>query len=294
MSIELKKATGERDFLLAMELESRISAACALDEHARHIGGLIFERFLLGESSAEFFDYCRLIYIDGALAGYALCFIDDGEYELDVLKEYRNRYKEIIEQIDALFEGRELSTEANTLDAALTDALCSYERLGEASFLAGLLLDDYTPRDVCWENETLRPLTQGDIENRAAYGHLPTGRPLAAQRYSELMQSPYYAYALDYVVTDNKSGSFAAYLTWWLDEKSKTALLEPVACLEEYRRRGIMQRALLSGLNELKERGFKAAYVSTSMKNVASRPLYMSVGFQKIGEAYEYVKHSSK
>jgi len=62
------------------------------------------------------------------------------------------------------------------------------------------------------------------------------------------MNSPSYRDALDLVVeTDN--AEIIAYCTLWDDPVSKIAILEPVACVREYRRKGIMKSTLLYGMN---------------------------------------------
>lgn len=292
MAISLKKASSEQDFLDVLDIESRICASSKLNNAPYHIGGLIFDRFLFKGGAPDYFDYGQLVFLDDTLIGYAMCFLDEdeNEYYFGLLPEYSSYYSEVIKLIDDLFKCTGYTTVANTNDAELTKALSHYSCSGEERYQAGIDLKKYNTQEVLWQNETIRFLKAEDIENRAEYGYIPTGEDLTTELYRSLMDSPYYSKAMDYVIFDNKSGQFAGFVSWWLDEKSNTALLEPVACLPDFRRRGIMKRALLYGLNELKKEGFSYAYVSTSLNNDEAISLYKCVGFEKIGTANEYIR----
>ena len=103
------------------------------------------------------------------------------------------------------------------------------------------------------------------------------------------MNSPSYCDAIDLVVqTDNSE--IIAYCTIWDDPVSEVAILEPVACVAEHRRKGIMKSTLLYGMNLLKKRGTNYIFVGTGGKNIASQTLYNSVGFFKYGTEYEWQK----
>lgn len=141
------------------------------------------------------------------------------------------------------------------------------------------------------DNQTaIARLTEADIDDRVKYADIPTDCPITRNIYESLMRGEYYKTAWDYVIRDTVTHEFIGFLTWWVDDESQTATLEPVACLPQFRRRGIMKRALSCGLTALKHRGVRYVYVSTSIRNEKSQPLYRSVGFQKIGEAYQYTK----
>ena len=120
---------------------------------------------------------------------------------------------------------------------------------------------------------------------RAKCATIPTGTEITEKMYRDYFNSTYYRSALDYIIRDSSNGELVGFVTWWVDENSGTALLEPVACLEKYRRRKIMKRALFHGLNVLKQKGVLYAFVSTSIRNEKSQLLYLSVGFKKMGEA---------
>ena len=151
-------------------------------------------------------------------------------------------------------------------------------------------MSKYVEQDVIWHDENIALLSESDIDDRVTYADIPTGKAITRNMYEALINSEYYNATLDYVIRSASTNEFIGFVTWWIDENSKTATLEPVACLPNYRRRGIMKRALLFGLNELKRRGLRYAYVSTSMRNKKSQPLYQAVGFKKIGTACRWVK----
>jgi len=149
-------------------------------------------------------------------------------------------------------------------------------------------LSRHQERPVVWENETLTRLNPDDFEDRAAYSDIATGCKITAARYEALYQSEYYKATRDFVIHTN-DGAYAGHLAWWVDETGQAANLETVATVPAYRRRGIMRRAILDGLNTLKAEGIRYAYVSTSARNPA-RFLYEGVGFSQLGKTYLYEK----
>ena len=139
-----------------------------------------------------------------------------------------------------------------------------------------------------WEREHMARLSPADFEDRAWYSDMATGRKISATQYEALYQSEYYQAARD-VVIRTCDGAFAGHLTWWTDETGRAASLEAVATVPEFRRRGIMRRAIAEGLNMLKAGGVHYAYVSTGASNPA-RFLYEGVGFAQLGKTYLYEK----
>ncbi len=190
------------------------------------------------------------------------------------------------------FGNNNFSVIANNVSSPLCNALieCGFVRKDEERWQSGLDLREYAKTKTIWQDEVIKILSEDDIDDRVKYAEIPTGKSISSSMYKSLIESDYYEYALDYVIRDVKTGDFTGFITWWIDENSKTVVLEPVACLPEFRRRGIMKRALFYGLNELKKRGLQYAYVSTSILNEKSQPLYRSAGFKKIGTACRYVK----
>ena len=132
----------------------------------------------------------------------------------------------------------------------------------------------------------MEKLAPDDFTDRALHSKIATGNTVSAARYEDLYNSEFYAAARDCVIRMN-GGAYAGHLTWWIN--GQTASLETVATLPEFRRRGIMRRAIIEGLNTLKAEGIRYAYVSTSARNPA-RFLYEDVGFRELGKTYLYEK----
>jgi ribosomal protein S18 acetylase RimI-like enzyme len=289
----------ESDFKQICAIESEIAKAINPTQYAPQPCNLVFDRYLFGSSDKEIFTYGKLLKQGGQAIGYALCYLafpGESEYTVRLLPEHEEHLHEAIECIEAAFADKsEYSMIVNELDVALQQALekCGYAQKEARRWLGWFDLTRYTPQDIGWINETISPLREADIDDRVRYGDIPTGHAITRPQYEAVMNSEYYGDALDYVVHDNATNAFAGFVTWWIDDNSKTAVLEPVACLPEYRRRGIMKRALWYGLNVLKAKSVRHAFVSTSIHNEKSQPLYLSVGFKNIGTAYRYVKKAN-
>lgn len=157
-----------------------------------------------------------------------------------------------------------------------------------------LKLDSFTIEESEWLQERISFLTTEDIPERIKYASIPTGNTINEKMFHDYLQSNDHNSILDYVVRDVSTNNFIGFITLWIDQKSNTALIEPVACCEEYRRCGIMKRTLNFALAELQKKGIQCVYVSTSISNSAAQSLYQSVGFKKTGEANKYVYTNKK
>jgi ribosomal protein S18 acetylase RimI-like enzyme len=60
--------------------------------------------------------------------------------------------------------------------------------------------------------------------------------------------------------------------------------------IEDLNKKGVSKRAILHGLNHLKDIGMKYAYVDTGSNNLAAISLYSSVGFIKCNTFLEMRK----
>ena len=286
--IALQKISIEADFLTMCEIESDITKASCLKSWPLHIGGLCFDRYMYGNGAADIFTYGRLIVSDGDVIGYAFAYADEKIFVVRLCPEHSCKYAEAIKAVEMLFDS-ECATIANYLNFELCQALleCGYQK---ERFQSGSDLNSFEANKLNWVDEKINIFTEDDIADRVKYADIPTDEPITRQMYENMFRSDCYKNTLDYVIRDIKSNDFIGFVTWWMDKNNKTALLEPVACLPEYRRRGVMRRALLYGLDELKQRGINYVYVSTSIHNKKSQPLYLSVGFHKMGEAHRYTK----
>jgi ribosomal protein S18 acetylase RimI-like enzyme len=291
--ITLKPASDESDFRTVYALESAITKSSALATYPLHQGCLVFDRFMFGNGAADFFAYENLLLDGGEPVGYVLAYLDEGLFAIRLLPSHLGCVADAIGSATGLFEGHaRCSAVVNSEDAATCAALAQqgYVQQGEERWQAGLELSSLTPSEMTWSHEEIRLLTSTDIPERVKYADIATGETITEQMYRSYVESVYYRSAPDYVVRGGETGSFIGFATWWTDEDSQTATLEPVACLPEYRRQGIIKNALLHGLAELKSRGIKFAYVSTGTANEASQALYRAVGFRQIGVAHRWTK----
>jgi len=259
-----------------------------------HIGGLSFDRYMYGNGATDVYFYGKLLYLDETPIGYLLAYIDEGEYSLRIMPKYEQYMDEAINLVEILYQNsEEFFIITNSLNENLCKSLINhgYKKEKEKRFQAILNLKNWVAEEGEWLEERISMLTEEDIPERIKYASIPTGHAISEKMFRDYLQSNDHTNTLDYVIRDVSTNNFIGFTTWWIDKNSNTALLEPVACLEEYRRRGIMKRTLNFGLAELKKRGIQCVYVSTSIGNKASQLLYQSVGFKKTGEANKYVKY---
>ena len=298
--LTIKTVASEQDFRTICDIESAIAENSDFSIYTTHPSHLVFDRYLFGSGAQDIFTYGKLITNGGAVIGYMLAYLvypGETEFTLRLLPQFADYYKAALEGIEVTFNNKTcFSVIANDTNRSLCQALieCGFVCKNEERWQSGLDLRKYEETIVFWQDEVITFLSWTDIDDRVKYAEIPTGKSISRNMYETLITSDYYKTALDYVVRSANTGEFIGFITWWIDENSKTATLEPVACLPEFRRRGIMKRAVLYGLNELKQRGLDYAYISTSIHNEKSQPLYRSVGFEKIGTACRYMKEKIK
>ncbi|MFL0248186.1 GNAT family N-acetyltransferase [Candidatus Clostridium stratigraminis] len=257
-----------------------------------HIGNLDFERYSFEESPDILYKTAWLISDEKMEIGFIT--IQEEEFFITVLSEFRHLTNNILDYIEGkCFMSRTtITTEANSKDKFLsiilkergyikTDyfrfcGICDLSKIQLYPPLPGGFIIRLTQRKDVARRVELFPIAAG-------------GRGTTLERYERMMNSPSYGDAMDFVV-ETINEEIIAYCTIWDDPLSKTAILEPVACVEKYRRKGIMKSTLLYGMNLLKERGTKFIYVGTGGKNSASQALYKSVGFLEYGANYEWQK----
>lgn len=290
--LTLRRVKTEYDYRRILAVESRLCELRPAVWHF-HFGGIGFEWYFFGEGCEDFLEYGYLLLDGDSPAGYALCYRDEGEFRLALLPGQEHRIPESLALLEREFPmGNRLSTDCNETDSAFCDALIlsGYRKEEETRFQAVLNLRDYDPEPVDWRGERLEPLTDADLAERARYAPLPTGAEITRDMLDNYRKSADAGRVCDLVVRSADFGEFAAYLSWWMDEDSGTVMLNPVACVEKFRGRGIALRAICAGLAEMKERGFAFAYVDTGMKNSPARRLYEKVGFVQTGRAFRFSK----
>ena len=285
----------EDDFQTLLHLERAIFADAKLDRFPAHHPGAAIDRWLFGRPE-EVFRYAYLLAREGEHIGYAMAYnLYPGQkkFAMNLLPgciPFTGEALGLIEGLTAR-ENKHVALYMNTLDPALVRAAkkCGYRRPWRTSRCQmGMNLSQHQEVPVDWENETLARLAPNDFEDRALHSRMATGCTTSAARYEEFYHSAYYQAARDYVIR-MEDGAYAGHLIWWVDTAGQTASLEIVATVPEFRRRGIMRRAIFDGLNTLKAEGVRYAYVSTSARNPA-RFLYEGVGFSQLGKTYLYGK----
>ncbi len=258
-----------------------------------HVGNLDFDRFACEESPDISYKKNWIVSYSNTEIGFIT--IEEEYFFLTVLSEFKHLSQDIMNYIEhnCYTTGATITTEINSEDRLLTSIL---EERGYVQ------IDGFGYAGMCDLSKiaTCSPMPAGfkirisqkrDVARRVELFAIPTGGVgTTSERYERMMNSPSYCDATDLVVeTDN--AKIIAYCTIWEDPVSKIAILEPVACVEEYRRKGIMKSTLLYGMNISKNHGTKYIYVGTGGKNIASQALYKSVGFIERGKWCEWQKN---
>ena len=258
-----------------------------------HIGNLDFDRYACEDSPDISYEKNWIVY-DGKIEIGFITAEEDGFFFITVLSKFRHLAQDIVNYIEhnCYMEGATITTDANSEDSLLSGILeeSGYAKTNNFSFRGICDLSKILPHSPLPDGFSIRISQKEDIARRVELFGLPTGGiEITSERYERMMNSRSYCYAIDMVVEKNNA-EIIAYCTIWHDPVSNIAILEPVACVEEYRRKGIMKSTLLYGMNLLKEHGTKYMYVGTGGKNIASQTLYKSVGFLEYGTECEWQK----
>ncbi|MCL5999234.1 MAG: GNAT family N-acetyltransferase [Chloroflexi bacterium] len=95
--------------------------------------------------------------------------------------------------------------------------------------------------------------------------------------YHNIQRMPLYRRDLD-IVAVAPGGEIAAFCTFWYDDVTRSAYIEPVATVTEHQRRGLGKAVICEGLRRLQRMGGTIAFVGGY--SAAARALYSSVGTQ--------------
>ena len=129
----------------------------------------------------------------------------------------------------------------------------------------------------------VRAVQPGEHEQRSAvHRHAWSATSLVtAKAYERLMATPPYRAGTDHVVVA-ESGEWVASCCVWLDEVTGVALVEPVGCVEEHRRRGLAAAASVSALTAARELGATTGLVCPRGDDDHPAPalLYRGIGFE--------------
>jgi RimJ/RimL family protein N-acetyltransferase len=257
-----------------------------------HVGNLDFERYAFEESPDILYKTTWFVVNSEAEIGFIT--VQEDEFFITVLIKFEHLVDEMMDFVEhnCYSRGNIITTDANSEDKLLNSTLRrrGYTKTGNFRF-NGICDLSKVPLFVPLPDEfTIRLTQKKDIVRRSELFGLATGGiGTTPENYERMMNSPSYCDAMDFVV-EIRHSEVIAYCTIWNDPISKIAILEPLACVAEHRRKGIMKSTLLYGMNILKDRGTKYIYVGTGGKNIASQTLYKSVGFVEYGTNNEWVK----
>lgn len=292
--IRLTAIRDETGYQTVRHIESVLCAANPAVWHF-HQGGLGVDRYFFGGGAVDFFRYAYLVSESGRAIGYALLYEDERSFHLALLPSVPDGLAaDALEAVEAAFSSDgPLSTEENDTETGLIGALLrrGYVQASESRFQAVCPLARY--RRVSAPIDPFIPdlLKDRDIEDRIMFAALPTGSPVTKAMFQSYRRASDARYVRDEVVRDPHTGALAAYLSWWMDPESRTVMLNPVACLEPYRRRGILKNCVIRGLCAMRDQGYRYAYVDTGIGNKPAIGLYEAAGFIKSGRACRYDKN---
>jgi RimJ/RimL family protein N-acetyltransferase len=257
-----------------------------------HIGNLDFDRYGCEENPDILYKNTWIVYDNKTEIGFITA--EEEEFFITVLSGFQHFTQDILKYIErnCYTQGTTITTEANSEDKLLCSILeeRGYTKTDYFRFCGICDLSKISQYSPLLDGLSIRLTQKKDVAKRVELFGIPTGGiEITSERYERMMNAPSYGDAMDFVVqTENEE--IIAYCTIWDDPISKIGILEPVACVAEHRRKGIMKSALLYGMNLMKERGTKYIYVGTGGKNIASQTLYKSVGFLEYGIDREWQK----
>lgn len=284
--LSYRKFDKESDYSI---MHSIVQQNCAKTGHLYpqlHVGNLDFERYTFEKTPDILYNIIWFISKDKKEIGFIAAYED--EFYFIVLPGFEHLAPDILDYLEqnCYTHGISVTTDVNSEDKFLNNLYeqRGYTKTDNFRFNGICELSKIEPCPPLPEGYIIRLTQKKDIERRVElYGLAAGGRCTTSEGYVKMMNSPSYKYALDLVV-QTEEGEVIAYCTVWDDPYSKIGILEPVACVAEYRRKGIMKSTLLYGMNQLKERGTKYMYVGTGGTNIASQALYKSVGFIEHGK----------
>jgi predicted N-acetyltransferase YhbS len=113
--------------------------------------------------------------------------------------------------------------------------------------------------------------------------------------YERLMQTPPYRHDLDWVAVD-ADGRMVASVCVWLDARTGVALVEPVGCVPEHRRRGLAAAVSAVALRAAREAGATTALVCPRGDEGYPEPmrLYQRIGFEPGPRTLTFVRPSAE
>jgi ribosomal protein S18 acetylase RimI-like enzyme len=105
--------------------------------------------------------------------------------------------------------------------------------------------------------------------------------------YRNVQRAPLYRRDLDLVIVA-PSGEFAAFVTLWYDEVTRTAAFEPVGTHPDHQRKGLGKALMAEGLRRVRDLG--ATLCTVGSYSEAAGALYASLGFTEYNLSESWVK----
>lgn len=285
--LSLKPCRSEEDFQKMLDLESENCRLNPDQDWHYHIGGILFEHLLFKSGHKDMFKYAHLIYEGNLAIGYLCIFYLDWEFYLTLLPHKMRYFKRVLKLKDDLFpDAKEFSITISDFKKTAINQALSYGFIdhGDIRYLG--ILDLSKPLLHCVKRHaTLRRYTDSDFDSRAALVSLPIDGNVSKETMAAYFASPYQQkFARDYVLIDDQTNQMIGFSTWWIDERSQTALLEPIACRKEYRGKRYMTYMILKTLHKLQKEGIRYVYVSTNIDHDEAIALYRYCGFESISK----------
>jgi GNAT superfamily N-acetyltransferase len=157
-----------------------------------------------------------------------------------------------------------------TLQALLADA--GFARTDTVGVLTWMPTNERARPTLLPEGFRLRDRTH---TSDRPHHMIPRNGELVAER---LLQTSLYRPDLDLFV-ETSEGEPAAYGLFWWHPATGVGLVEPMRTLDQFQRLGLARHILTTGLDRLAALGATRLKIGYGPDNVASGPLYRSVGF---------------
>jgi mycothiol synthase len=131
---------------------------------------------------------------------------------------------------------------------------------------------------------------EADLEARVA-AHRSAFHPsrMTVEKHRAVMASPTYRPELDLMAVA-PDGTVAACTIVWFDDVNRMGIFEPVACHQDYQRRGLASAVMGEGLRRLFALGAQVAHVNSWREDSAGAMLYRALGFRVIGRIFAWEK----
>jgi len=216
--------------------------------------------------------------------------------------------KELVAWAVAAQQKRELASgEAGTLDASSLETDLpriaflerhGFERLMDSSLLLARALDEHIPEPRLPDGFMIRPLSgEAKLDAYVALHRTAFGSENMTIAYRQaIMHAPDYIPELDLVAVA-PGGELAALCVCQIfpDDTARAGGLkegwtDPVSTHPAYRRQGLAQALILTGMHLFRERGIDTALLGTSSENAAMLALAGSLGFHTASNTLWYSK----